>query len=68
MLNPAALAWPLPYAALARPVLAEFLMLLPLAAALLDASFPRAGLGILATVAMIAYAIVDITRRRAVSV
>lgn len=68
MLNPAALAWPLPYAALARPVLAEFLMLLPLAAALLDASFPRAGLGVLATVAMIAYAIVGITRRRAVSV
>lgn len=64
MLNPAALGWPLLYAALARPVLAEFLMLLPLAAALLDASFPRAGLGALAVVAAIVYAIADIIRRR----
>jgi hypothetical protein len=63
LIGPASLAWALPYAALARPALIEFLILLPLAAALLDASFGRAGLGALATAAMLVYAIIDRIRR-----
>jgi hypothetical protein len=65
LISPAALVWTLPYAALARPVLAEVLILLPIAAALLDVSFPRPGFGVLATAAMLAYAIFDAVRRRA---
>jgi hypothetical protein len=64
LIAPASLAWALPYAALARPALIELLILLPLAAALLDASFGRAGLGALATAAMLIYAIIDTIRRR----
>ena len=63
LIGPASLAWALPYAALARPALIELLILLPLAAALLDASFGRAGLGALATAAMLIYAIIDRIRR-----
>jgi hypothetical protein len=61
---PAALAWTLPYAALARRILIELLILLPIAAALLDASFGRTGLGVLATAAMLVYALIDRIRRR----
>ena len=68
LIAPAALAWTLPYAVLARPALTELLILLPIAAALLDVSFPRAGLGVLATAAMLAYATVDAVRRRALAV
>jgi hypothetical protein len=68
LIAPAALAGTLPYAVLARPVLTELLILLPVAAALLDVSFPRPGLGVVATAAMLAYAIFDAVRRRAVPV
>ena len=68
VIAPAALAWTLPFAALARPSLTELLIVLPLAAALLDTSFPHAGLGVLAAAAMLVYAIVDAVRRRALPV
>ena len=61
---PAALAWMLPYAGLARVMLVNSLIVFPLAAAVLDVSFPHAGFGVLATAAMLAYAVIEAVRLR----
>lgn len=61
---PAALAWALPYAARARTALVPLLILLPLAGALLDVSFPHAGLGLLTMAVILVCAVVENVRAR----
>ncbi|HEX3467508.1 MAG TPA: hypothetical protein VHT05_05465 [Candidatus Elarobacter sp.] len=61
---PAALAWTLPYAAQARAALVPVLILLPVVAALLDVSFPHAGLGLLTMFAVLVWAVVENVRAR----
>ena len=65
MVYPWYLAWSLPYAYLQRAALAAFLILCPLAAAMLDIGFPSIGLGQLAMLAMLIAAGYEIVRRSA---
>ncbi len=68
MVYPWYLAWPVAYAALERGALVGLLVLFPLAAALLDVAFEPLGLGQLAMLAMFVAAVVEIARRRALTI
>ena len=59
------LATALPYAVLEGGALAAFLVLVPLAAALLEFAFPHLGLGQLTMLVMLGAGIVEIVRKRA---
>ena len=59
------LAGAIPYAVLERGALAAFLILFPLASALLEFAFPHLGLGQLAMLAMLAAGVYEIARKKA---